>query len=157
MYYVIKCLSAILVSLGFAIVFGVRPCRLPWVCLGGLIAIGAYLPFVFLGEFVANAVATFVVTLYCETAARIGKAPVVSYLTPAVIVLAPGALLYKTIYGCIVGDYAAAGAYGTQTLQVCIGIAAGIIVASLLASVIFRFVFRPKGEHGENNRIFHRS
>ena len=43
-----------------------------------------------------------------EIAARLGRAPAINFLTPTIIPLVPGGLLYYTVHFYIVGEQASA-------------------------------------------------
>lgn len=135
--------SAVLFAGGYAVMNVLPARRLPWVCLGAVLTTLFYwrlLPP--LGDFLTHLLAVLFATLFCEIAARLGRAPAINFLTPTIIPLVPGGLLYYTVHFYIVGEHTAAIAYGNRTLAVCFGIAAGI----LLGSFLWRFIL-PKHKH----------
>lgn len=133
---IIQLLSALVATLGFAILFSVAPRHLPLASLSGVIAWAICLAFSFLGDFAANAISAFCITLFCEAVARWKKAPVITFLTPSVIVLVPGRLLYHTILHILLKESTEAMRYGTMTLNCCLGIAAGILLSSFLITLL---------------------
>ena len=136
-------------SLGLSIVFGIRPRRLPCAALAVFVTCVTYVLLRDFGAFLSNAAALFVGTLFCEFAARVQRAPVVTFLTPAAITLAPGGVLYHTVSSFMYKQYDATRAYGQETVETCLGIAAGILVASLIAGAFFALLrqIRLRGGH----------
>ncbi len=124
-------------TLAFAVIFSVKPKHLIFATLGGIIACILYFFTKNIGLFAANAISSFAVTMYSELISRLRKAPVVTFLTPAVITLVPGGSLYRCVASMIAKNYKEAGGYALDTLNVCLGIAAGIMVASLCVSCFF--------------------
>ena len=82
--------------------------------------------------FLANCAAAFAVTLYAEIFARRLRAPAVVFLTPSLLVLVPGKGLYETVQYLILGNYEASFAALRATLLACIGIAVGILCATVI-------------------------
>ena len=76
---------------------------------------------------------------FSEIMGRLTKVPVPIYLVPCVIPLVPGGGLYETMFNFVAGNYAAAATAGMRTLQIALGIAGGIVIASVLG-----IIFRPK-------------
>lgn len=121
-------------TLGFSIIFGVKPKRLAFAVIGGMLCSCVYFGAKHLGagEFMANAVATFLATIYSESMARVGHAPVVTFLTPAIVVLVPGGSLYYTMSYLLAGNSEMTSEYGMNSLIICLGIATGILAASII-------------------------
>ena len=141
-------------TIGFSILFGVKAKHLFFAALGGLIAGFVAVILKETGTFVSTTAAAFAATLYCEIAARMRKAPVVTFLTPSIIVLVPGGALYYTVSNLILKEYAQALEYGLSTVDACLGIAAGILVASLVVTVYFNLRKRfSKRRHGHFERM----
>lgn len=130
---IVKLITAVLGSVGFAILFYLQPQKLPLAAAGGLLTCGVYLGVQVLlgGELVPNLAATFVGAIFSEILARLTKAPVPVYLLPCLIPLVPGGMLYKTMNHFIQGSYGAAGSCGLTALAVAVGIAGGIMAASV--------------------------
>ncbi len=130
---IVKMITAMLGSLGFSILFYIKPQKLPLAALGGLLTCGVYLGVQSLlgGELVPNLAATFIGAVFSEVLARLTKAPVPVYLLPCLIPLVPGGMLYKTMNHFIRGAYGAAGNCGLTALAVAVGIAGGIMAASV--------------------------
>ena len=130
----ITLLMAVLGSIGFSIIFYMKPERLPWAALGGLLTCAVYLLFkgIVGGELISNLMGALVGAIFSEVTARLTKAPVPVYLMPCIVPLVPGSALYETMSRFVSGSYDEAGKYGLITLQVAMGIAGGIITASVL-------------------------
>jgi uncharacterized membrane protein YjjB (DUF3815 family) len=133
-------ITAALSTLGFTILFYTHPRRLPVATLGGLLTTGVYL---LVGHFIGgelfpNMLAALAGAGYSEIMARVTKVPVPVYMVPCVIPLVPGSGLYSTMFSFVTGDYAAATA-GMRTLRIALGIAGGIVIASVLG-----IIFRPR-------------
>ena len=76
---------------------------------------------------------------YSEIMARGTKVPVPVYMVPCVIPLVPGGGLYGTRFNFVTGNYPAAAEAGLRTLQTALGIAGGVVIASVLG-----ILFRPR-------------
>lgn len=141
---IVMLIAGIFGTVGFSILFGVRAKHLPFAALGGIIACAVYILTASLGVFISSTISAFVATLYGEIMARMRRAPVVTFLTPSIIVLVPGGALYYTVSNILSKNYVAASEYGLDTLDACLGIAAGIIVASLISNVIVGLIKKSK-------------
>ena len=133
-------ITAAVSTFGFSILFYVHPRRLLMATLGGLLTCGVYLlAGHFLGgELIPNMLGALVGAGFSEVMARVTKAPVPVYMMPCVITLVPGSKLYATMFSIVTGDYANAAVAGMSTLEIALGIAGGIVIASVLG-IIFRF------------------
>lgn len=128
MSILIQLLTAFLGSLGFALLFGVRPKHLVLAALGGMVAWGVYLAMEqWLGmPFLSCLAASVFAVVYAELMARVRKIPALLFTVPAIIPLVPGATLYYAMSEVVRGDLAQARAYGTETLLAALAIAGGI-------------------------------
>lgn len=127
-----------LATLGFAILFYAHPRRLALAALGGLLTCGVYLLAQYLlgGEFLPNLLAALVGAGFSEICARLTRVPVPVYMVPGIIPLVPGRAMYETLFSLVSGQYAAAGASGLLTLKIALGIAGGIVAASVIGLFI---------------------
>ncbi len=137
-------ISGVIGTLAFAVLFYVSPRNLFFGGLAGFLAITVYLLTESLGIFLANAIASVVITAYCEIIARVRKSPVITFLTPAVIVLVPGSSLYYTVYNLIAENNSLAYHYGMKTVDTCLGIVAGVLGTSLIVNIIIKFIEKKK-------------
>ena len=128
-------LTALLGSLGFALIFNVRGRYLVTASLGGMLAWGVYLAVGTLAPdiFLPTAAASAAVTAYSEAFARLKKTPAIQYLIVGLLPLVPGGSLYYAMREHMERNLAKAGEYGFQTALYALGIAAGI---SMTLSVI---------------------
>lgn len=128
-------LTALLGSLGFALIFNVRGRYLVTASLGGMLAWGVYLAVGTLSPdiFLPTAAASAAVTAYSEAFARLKKTPAIQYLIVGLLPLVPGGSLYYAMRELMERNLAKAGEYGFQTALYALGIAAGI---SMTLSVI---------------------
>ncbi len=136
--YLIMLITAAVATLGFSILFYVHPRRLVVATLGGVLTCGVYIlvgHFV-AGEFIPNLAAAFFGAAYSEACARITRVPVPVYMIPCVVPLVPGSGLYATMFALVSGSYREAASVGLTTLQVALGIAGGIIAASVVGLFI---------------------
>lgn len=125
-------------SLGFALIFRLRPRYLAPAAIGGTLAFAVYYLLDVLGLhiFASNFFAAIVGALYSELCARILKAPSVVFTIPCIIPLVPGSLLYYTMSHLIAGAYGTSLSYLSKTLLTALGIAGGMIVVSVFFSVL---------------------
>lgn len=135
-------ITAMLGSLGFALIFHVSKKYLISAAFGGFVCWGVYLLAAeFLsGFFFAPFVAAVVSTLYSEISARCFKAPTTVFLIPSVIPLIPGSSLYYAMHYAVLGDYLQFKSFGTQTALVAFGMAVGISLVSGIFAVVFRMI-----------------
>ena len=132
--FAVGVLYALVATFGFALVFQVDLRHLPWAALGGAVEWATYLVAfhfwndVFLATLIASAVATF----YSETCASLRRTPATVFLLPSLIPLVPGGSLSYLISS----DYSQAYNYGMSTVYVVLGIAGGVVTASLIVYAI---------------------
>lgn len=127
-------------TLGFSIYFRVREKNVAASTAAGIIGWAIYLLIFHFTEqlFLSNFVAAFLVYIYAEIMARILKAPSNIFLIPGIIPLLPGGTLYYTMQAIVEGDRDTAVLQGTQTAIITVGIAAGIVVGTVLFYYIVR-------------------
>ena len=123
---------------GFAILFSIKPKHVPFAAIGGAIAslVYAVIDVIGINLFISNFVATLICVIYANILARVLKTPSMVFITASIIPLVPGGSLFYTMSNLILGDSAAAKTYGLNTLQVALGIAGGIVIESLIVSVM---------------------
>lgn len=134
MTIIVKLFFSTVSALGFSIMFYVRPRRLPLATLGGFLTFGVYLLLTFFveSEFLCNMVASLFGGLYSELLARRTHVPVTVYTIPCVIPLVPGSVLYRTMSSLVQGQLTSALSFALKTVTVALGIASGIVAASVL-------------------------
>ncbi len=138
---VIQLMMATLSTLGFSILFYVHPRRLPLASLGGFLTCAVYLVagHFLSGELIPNLLGALVGAGFSDMAARRTKVPVSVYMLPSMIPLVPGGALYEAMIHMVSGAYAEAVMWGLLALRVAIGIAGGVLAASVVGVLI-----RPK-------------
>jgi len=144
-------LAAALGSMAFGIVYHVKRKHLWTVALGG--GVGWLLYSVFLqitdSGFISNMVASMFATGYSEIMARKRKAPAVVFLLPCLIPLVPGGGLYYSMSYTVLKDFTQSYAYVFSTAEAAFGIAAGIIVVSVVVK------FNVDKNKKESGRVSH--
>lgn len=127
-------LAATMGSMAFGIVYNVKRKHLWTVALGG--GVGWFLYSIFFrisgSGFISNMAASMFATAYSELMARKRKAPAVVFLLPCLIPLVPGGGLYYSMSFTVLKDFAQSNAYMVSTAEAAFGIAAGIIVVSVI-------------------------
>ena len=142
----ITLITAALGTLGFSILFYIHPRRLLAATVGGILTCAVYLlagHFID-GELLPNLLGALVGAGYSELMARLTKTPVPVYMVPCVIPLVPGSGLYFTMFNFVTGNYTAAASVGMTTLQVSLGIAGGIVVASVIGLFLRPRLFKKR-------------
>ncbi len=124
---IIQLITALLGSLGFAMLFGIKPRYYPFAALGGLLSWGTYLICLnsFEHMFISCLIASAVSALYSEIVARVKKAPATLFYISAVIPLIPGSSLYYTCSYAVSRQWEQVRIFGYQTMQWALAIAAG--------------------------------
>lgn len=125
---VIQLLTAFLGSLGYCLLFHLRPQLLLPASLGGVLNWGIYLLLEpRLGSaFYACLIASAAAALYAEEMAKRLRAPATLFLVPSVIPSIPGGSLFYAMSSAVRGQWAAAREYGFHTAEYALAIAAGI-------------------------------
>lgn len=130
-------------SLGFGIVFEIRPVDLVFAGIGGAIVRIVYLALMsFLNYRIAFiALAAFSAALYAELLAFLKKTPTTVFLYPSIIPLIPGDLFYYAMVGLITlnNDFFAANA--TDCILSLVGISVGFVLCSSFIHYVRRIRF----------------
>lgn len=142
----IKIVAGAISTLGFAILFRLKPSHWPFAVVDGLLACVCYFAFteLFGGNFLPNLLAAFVASSFAELFARICKAPATVFIFPGCIALVPGGTLYYAMSNLLSENREAAIEFFMTTLTVGIGIGGGIIAASLLRVTVNAMANRLK-------------
>ncbi len=138
----LQLLYAILSSMGFAFLYNLKCKRLITAGIGGLVCWGVYLLSMnfFENIFLSAFLSALSCGLYAEISARILKAPSTVFVTPAVIPLVPGGLLYYTMQYAVLNDWQLCKQYAWETVLYVGAITAGLS----LVSAIFKLLFTRK-------------
>lgn len=134
----IKIVAGTIATLGFAILFRLKPSHWPFAVFDGLVACVCYFGFteLFGGNFLPNLLAAFAVSVFADFFARICKAPSTVFILPGCIALVPGGSLYYAMSNLLSENREVALEYFLTTLTIGIAIGGGIIAASLLRVTI---------------------
>jgi uncharacterized membrane protein YjjB (DUF3815 family) len=121
-------------SIGFGIVFKIKPKELPYAGLAGVIVrialilaqlvTGNRLVYTFIGALVG--------TFYAEFLGTAKKTSIAKFMYPAMVPMIPGDLLYNVIVGIVTLDGTATLENGVSLMSSLVGIALGCIVAPML-------------------------
>lgn len=146
MPYIMKIIAGVISTLGFAVIFRLKPSHWAFAAIDGLVACVTYFAFSELIEdvFWPNALAAFFTAFCAEIFARICKAPSTVFLLAGCIALVPGGTLYYTMSNFISQNYAASSENLLVTVEVGVAIGGGIILASILRLAVFKFIERIK-------------
>ena len=139
-------LTAFIATCGFAIMFNNKYKHLLIVSVCGVISCAAYF-FTNLAIdnlFISVMIGSMVSTLIAEVLARTLKSPTTVFLMPAIIPFVPGAMLFFMMYNLINGNMAECYRNLSGLAQASLGIAVGIILASVCAQVILKTIKRIK-------------
>ena len=138
----IKLIAAVFGTLGFALIFKANARHLPAITVGGVIASAIFIYLDILGAnlFVSNFVAVAALAILSEIFARSFRAPTAVFLLPGTIILFPGGNLYYAMSGLILKDTAFAAENGKAALLIGLGIAGGMIAASVVCGSITRAI-----------------
>lgn len=145
---IIKIIAGVIGTVGFAILFRLKPLHWVYAGIDGLLACIVYFIGleIFEGVLGPNILAAFVCAFGAEVFARIAKAPSTVFLLPGIIVFVPGRTLYYTMNELMNRNYVEAGHNLLLTVQVAVALGAGIILASLLRIIIFNTYDRIKNK-----------
>ncbi len=129
---VIQTLSGIVGSIGFALIFGLKRDKIPYIIAGSGIGWAIYLLCFHYTEnvFLSNMAASAFCSAFAEILARWRKAPSTLFLLIHIIPLVPGGSLYYTMRSFVISDKAAFTTHGMNTLYSSAGIAVGILIVT---------------------------
>lgn len=130
---IVQTVIGVACTLAYSMLMRVKLRHFPAIAIGTVLTFLVFSIFDLLGcnLFLSNLIAAAVASLYSETMARILKAPVAIYSTPAIILLVPGGRLYYTMSALMQGNRAVMLAEGSAALQIAFGIAVGILAVSI--------------------------
>jgi uncharacterized membrane protein YjjB (DUF3815 family) len=137
-YYIRTLIAAAFGTLGFGMLFKIKPSSLAVCTLGGLLTWSVFLISEFLGcgIFTSNLFASIFAIIFSSFVAIKVKQPSTILLTPCLIPLVPGGSLYYTMQGLISKDFEKFLNYGTNTILTAVGIAGGIVIGSIVFTAI---------------------
>ena len=131
-------IAAFFGAAGFAMIFHLPRKHLAAASIGGILSWAIYLAVgcasnsVFFPALVASAFSA----LYSEALAQWRNIPSLLFVIPSVVPLIPGAPLYYTMSFAVASDWTQVAAYAMRTGQFALGIAVGMCVTWLFASLL---------------------
>lgn len=140
--YVIQVFTALLGSLGFAIIFKMKRRHLAAACIGGGTTWIVYLFCAHFGMdiFFANLIATLFASSYSEVMRKFCKTPRTVFVIPAVVPLIPGSSLYYAMSALVAEHKSLAADYALQTGLVAGAIAFGILLFTVVFHVVHKII-----------------
>ncbi len=138
----IQIITGALGALGFALIAHVHPKHLGMATLGGLLSWAIFLPIYHAqgGVFLPSLISAMAVYAWSELMARFEKAPVTIFLVPGILPLLPGSFLYYTMQSLMNEDTALFRHYSVTTISVTLGIACGVVAASIIVSYVLKTI-----------------
>ena len=145
MEYFKMILTALLGTVGFAIIFRLRGSHIAAASLGGALTFIVYAIFDSLGAnlFVSNFIASLFAVLFAGVMARVLKTPSTILVSLCIIPLVPGSSLFYTMSNLIVWNQANFSVSAQNTLQVALGIAGGIVLESAVVHLLSHIRKKP--------------
>ena len=139
-------ISSLVSTFGFAIILNNKYKHLPIVSICGVIACAAYFfsNMVVNNIFISVMIGSMVATIMAEILARILKSPTTVFLIPAIIPFVPGAMLFYMMYNLINGNIEKFNVYFSNLGLASLGIAVGIILASVFVQVVIKTIKQIK-------------
>lgn len=138
----LQILTGALGSLGFGILFRMRPRHLPWALLGGGVTWCVYLLVQTFNPMVATLVASMAAHLWAMVMAHWRKSPSTIFSITAVVPLIPGSGLYYTMSAVVAGSETALN-YGAQALMTAAAIGFGALLFTAAEHAV-RLVIKQK-------------
>ena len=135
-------ITAAVGTCGFAMIFKASAKRLAWVAFGGAVGYVVYEATVLLGGGVLLAafMSALFIALFSEVSARCFKAPAAVFLFTCAIPIVPGSSLYYTMYNLLKYNYAECLIKFQTTVQIILGMALGISVATVAFGMAMQFI-----------------
>ena len=150
---IVGLLSAVAGTVGFAMLFRVRPKFLLACAVGGFLAYGVYLlTKVYVdGEFFPNVAAAVATAVYSEICAHKLKAPVQLFTIPALVPLMPGGALYYSMYYLLAKDTPEALRHTVSTLETAFGLAGGVTAGITAITAVLVMIRQYKASRKVKN------
>lgn len=138
----VKTVTAFAGSLGFGMIFNMKPRHLLPAAVGGMFSwILYYNLAAFLGDiFVPSVCAGMFSVLYGEILARIRRCPANLYVITTLIPLIPGGSLYYMMSNAVQNRWVISRRYGSELVMYALGLAAGICLMSALFDLVHKIL-----------------
>ncbi len=139
---IIKIIAGFISTIGFAVIFRLKPAHWILAAIDGLVACVLYflLTDIFGTVFIPNLVASLACAFVAEIFARLAKTPSTVFLLPGIISLVPGGVLYYSMNNLLNENYIEAGENLLTTVEIAVAIGGGIIGASILRIILFKVI-----------------
>lgn len=139
-------ITAFFSTAGFAVIFNNKYNHILIVSLCGVLACAAYIfpYYATQNSFISVMIGTILATVLSEILARVLKAPTTVFLLPAIIPFVPGARLFFTMYSIINGDSVGFKENFIELMLSSLGIAVGIILATVLTQIVLSTIKKLK-------------
>ena len=136
--FLVSTVTALLGTLGFAVLFKVRVRHLPFAGACGVLTWVLYYAVVFFGGslFLAAFLSCAAATVFAELCARARRAPAPVFLVPGTIPIVPGSDLYYTMCHLLSGNFVDCTHYLARALLIGIGIGGGIVAVSAFRGLL---------------------
>ncbi len=144
-----KISGGVIATLGFGIVFKLKPKLLVFATFNGFVTCVSYFFFykAFNGnDFICNMISAFLSATISEVFARKCKAPSTVFLLTGGIALVPGSSLYYAMYNLMISNTEKMFYYLMAAVTVGVGIGTGIITSSFFKLAIFGFIKKFKNQ-----------
>lgn len=139
----IKIIAGFISTIGFAIIFRLKPSHWLLAAIDGLVACIVYFSLIDTFEnilILPNLFAALACAFLAEIFARVAKTPSTVFLLPGIISLVPGGSLYYTMSNLLNANYVEAGSCLLSTAEVAIAIGGGVIAASIIKTIVFKTI-----------------
>ena len=138
----VKTVTAFAGSLGFGMIFNMKPRHLLTAAAGGMLdwILYYYLAAFLDGIFVPSVCAGMFSVLYGEILARVRRCPANLYVITTLIPLIPGGSLYYMMTNAVRNRWAVSRGYGSELVMYALGLAAGICLMSALFDLIHKIL-----------------
>ena len=124
-------------TIGFSVLFDLRPRDLPLAAAGAVLGWGCYSLAVAAGSMSsAFFVAAAVIGIWAEIVAAVAKRPASIYIVCAILPIVPGSGMYQTMLESVRGNLDGSLQAGFTTLMAAGAIAAGLAVSSALSRIL---------------------
>ncbi len=132
-------LTALVGTLGFALIFRVKYKHLPVAAVGGMLTYLVYLLSTLAGATLlpAAVLSSLFMGLFSEICARLLKAPVAVFLLPCAIPIVPGSHLYYSMVHLLSQNDLLFRTYLLGALEIGVGIALGTSISTVCVGLFF--------------------
>lgn len=153
-YEIQTIIASIFGTLGFGMLFKLKPSALVVCSFGGMITwcICLLTEYLGCGLFTSNLCASVFAILFSSFVAIKMKLPATILFTTCIIPLVPGGSLYYTMHNLIFRNYEMFYEYGSNSVLTAVGISGGMIIGSIFFAVIRKPHWEFKKHHNRLNK-----